>query len=131
MSDSASLSARLFKTRLELLAGFRRMTGNDEEIHELDRGLVERLSSEVKAMNPDNFIVRPHRRHLEKYTIREQWGKLSDEDALEVRLHLAGLPAELPQEAETAKRFDLLMLNLQLALLEKSASPAIVELRPF
>lgn len=73
-------------------------------------------------MNPDNFIVRPHRRHLEKFTIREQWGSLNAEDALEVTLHLAGLPAELPQEDETAKRFDLLLLNLQLALLEKSSS---------
>jgi len=45
-----------------------------------------------------------------------------DEDALEVNLHLAGLPAELPQEDETAKRFDLLLLNLQLALIEKSGS---------
>jgi len=39
-----------------------------------------------------------------------------------VTLHLAGLPAELHQEDETAKRFDLLLLNLQLALLEKSGS---------
>jgi len=73
-------------------------------------------------MNPDNFIVRPHRRHLEKYTIREQWSTLSQEDVLEVERHLAGLPAELPSEDEAAKRFDLLMLNLQLALLEKSGS---------
>jgi type I restriction enzyme R subunit len=73
-------------------------------------------------MNPDNFIVRPHRRHLEKFGVREQWGRLSDEDALEVRLHLAGLPTELARENETAKRFDLLLLNLQLSLLEKSAS---------
>ena len=72
-------------------------------------------------MNPDNFIVRPHRRHLEKYAVREQWSKLSAEDALEVTLHLAGLPAELPQEDETAKRFDLLLLNLQLACWRKPA----------
>ena len=73
-------------------------------------------------MNPDNFIVRPHRRHLEKYAVREQWSKLSQEDTLEVTFHLAGLPVELPQEDETAKRFDLLLLNMQLALLEKSGS---------
>jgi type I restriction enzyme R subunit len=59
---------------------------------------------------------------LEKFTVRDHWSKLSAEDELEVRLHLAGLPAELPQEDETAKRFDLLMLNLQMALLEKSSS---------
>lgn len=92
--------------------GLQRLRGNIEDT----------LHGEVTLMNPDNFIVRPHRRHLEKYTVREQWGRLNAEDALEVTLHLAGLPAELPQEDETAKRFDLLLLNLQLALLEKSSS---------
>lgn len=59
-------------------------------------------------MNPDNFIVCPHRRHVEKFIVREQWGKLNAEDAVEITLHLAGLPAEPPQEDETANRFVLL-----------------------
>jgi len=80
------------------------------------------LHREVSVMNPDNFIVRPHRRHLEKYSVRKQWCRLNAEDVLEVNLHLAGLPADLPEEDETAKRFDLLLLNLQLALLEKASS---------
>ncbi|MBC7962641.1 MAG: restriction endonuclease subunit R, partial [Steroidobacteraceae bacterium] len=118
-----SLSKKIFKQRLNLLLllqqpdipagdGLQRLRGSIEDT----------LHGEVALMNPDNFIVRPHRRHLEKFTKREQWGSLNAEDALEVTLHLAGLPAELPQEDETAKRFDLLLLNLQLALLEKSGS---------
>jgi type I restriction enzyme, R subunit len=122
-ASQESLGKRIFKQRLNLLLllqqpdiptgdGLQRLRGSIEDV----------LHSEVVLMNPDNFIVRPHRRHLEKYTVREQWGRLNAEDELEVRLHLAGLPAELPQEDETAKRFDLLLLNLQLALLEKSGS---------
>ncbi|MBC8018232.1 MAG: DUF4145 domain-containing protein, partial [Verrucomicrobia bacterium] len=118
-----SLGKKIFKQRLNLLLllqqpdipagdGLQRLRGSIEDV----------LHGEVTLMNPDNFIVRPHRRHLEKYSVREQWNKLNAEDALEVTLHLAGLPAELPQEDETTKRFDLLLLNLQLALLEKSAS---------
>jgi len=118
-----SLSKKIFKQRLSLLvllqrpdypgsAGEKRLRGN----------LEDTLHGEVLGMNPENFIVRPHRRQLEKFTQRSQWIGLSPEDTLEVTLHLAGLPAELPQEDETAKRFDLLMLNLQLALLEKSGS---------
>lgn len=91
-------------------------------VMQLQGRLEDTLHGEVSVMNPDNFIVRPHRRHLEKYSIREQWSKLNAEDVLEVNLHLAGLPAELPEEDETAKRFDLLLLNLQLNLLEKSSS---------
>ena len=118
-----SLSMKIFKQRLNLLLLLQQPdipTGDG--LQRLRGSIEDTLHSEVTLMNPDNFIVRPHRRHLEKFAVRDQWGKLSDEDALEVRLHLAGLPAELPQEDETAKRFDLLLLNLQLALLEKSGS---------
>nr|WP_232279022.1 type I restriction-modification enzyme R subunit C-terminal domain-containing protein [Geotalea uraniireducens] len=118
-----SLGKKIFKQRLNLLVRLQQpdYPASDEE-RRLRGSLEDTLHGEVSVMNPDNFIVRPHRRHLEKYSARDKWNSLSAEDELEVRLHLAGLPAELPQEDETAKRFDLLLLNLQLALLEKSGS---------
>jgi type I restriction enzyme, R subunit len=118
-----SLGKKLFKQRLNLLVHLQQpdYPASDEE-RLLRCGLEDTLHGEVSVMNPDNFIVRPHRRHQEKYSLRDKWTNLSVEDELEVRLHLAGLPAELPAEDETAKRFDLLLLNLQLALLEKSGS---------
>jgi type I restriction enzyme R subunit len=122
-ASQESLGKKIFKQRLNLLLQLQQpdYPATDAE-HRLRGSLEDTLHAEVAVMNPDNFIVRPHRRHLEKYAGREQWTNLSQEDALEVMLHLAGLPAELPQEDETAKRFDLLILNLQLALLEKAAS---------
>lgn len=118
-----SLGKRIFKQRLSLLRQLQQPgIPAGDGVQRLRCGLEDTLHGEVILMNPDNFIVRPHRRHLEKFALREQWNRLNDEDALEVTLHLAGLPAEVPQEDETAKRFDLLLLNLQLALLEKSSS---------
>jgi type I restriction enzyme R subunit len=122
-ASQESLGKRIFNQRLNLLLLLQQPdipTGDG--LQRLRGSLEDTLHTEVSLMNPDNFIVRPHRRHLEKYTVREQWSSLNAEDALEVTLHLAGLPAELPREDETAKRFDLLLLNLQLALLEKSPS---------
>jgi type I restriction enzyme R subunit len=118
-----SLGKKIFKQRLNLLlqlqqSDYRATTGDSG----LRGSLESILHGEVTLMNPDNFIVRPHRRHLEKFSQRGKWSALNAEDELEVRLHLAGLPAELPQEDETAKRFDLIVLTLQLALLEKSSS---------
>ncbi|MBI3737402.1 restriction endonuclease subunit R, partial [Candidatus Sumerlaeota bacterium] len=74
------------------------------------------LMREVAAMNPENFVVRSRRRVVEKYAKPESWRALSDEEFIELR-EVAGLPSELEAEAEESKRFDLLMLNLQLALL--------------
>jgi type I restriction enzyme R subunit len=98
-ASQESLRKKIFKQRLNLLL---RLQGLDYpatagEVH-LRSGLEETLHGEVLLMNPDNFIVRPHRRHLEKYARREQRATQSSEDYLEVTLHLAGLPAEIPAE---------------------------------
>ena len=78
-------------------------------------------------MNLDNFIVRPQRRVVEKYARPEAWAVLPSDALVEVSNAVAGLPAELDPEGEEAKRFDLLILNLQLALLR--AEPGFARLR--
>ncbi len=126
-----SLGKRLFKTRVEL-AGVLEDANRDvvcETLpHEFDlrRDVVALLHREVSAMNVDNFVVRPKRRLVEKYTRREAWLSLGPEDRAELANEVAGLPAELDAEDEEAKRFDLLLLNLQLALLR--AEPAFKRL---
>jgi type I restriction enzyme R subunit len=68
-------------------------------------------------MNLDNFVVRPRRRIVEKYAQPEAWAVLPPEALAELSHQVAGLPSELDPENEEAKRFDLLVLNLQLAML--------------
>ena len=85
------------------------------------------LHSEVAAMNLDNFVVRPKRRVVEKYARPESWVLLPAESLHELSHEVAGLPSELETESEEAKRFDLLVLNLQLTLLR--SRPAFARLR--
>ena len=75
------------------------------------------LRGEVAAMNVNNFVVRPKRRFVEKYARPEEWTALSAQSLAEIAREVAGLPSQLDPEAEEAKRFDLLILHLQLALL--------------
>jgi type I restriction enzyme R subunit len=112
-----SLSTKLFKTRLELLESFRHMKSDDAEIKALDQDLADTLCREVAAMNTNNFVVRPHRQQVEKYRESAAWEQLDAEEFDEIAHILAGLPSELEAEDETAKRFDLTMLKLQLSLL--------------
>ena len=79
-------------------------------------------------MNLDNFVVRPQRRLVEQYAEARGVGRRSTTTtASELAHEVAGLPSELEPEDEEAKRFDLLMLNLQLAVLR--AEPAFERLR--
>jgi type I restriction enzyme R subunit len=137
-----SLAKRLFDTRLELIAAldsrsgealtaaFKTVTikyGGPETEAQVRQAVAERLQEEVAAMNVDNFIVRPHRRLVEKYAQPEAWAELAAQALADLSHEVAGLPTELDPESEEAKRFDLLVLNLQLALLR--SEPAFERLR--
>ena len=141
-SVADSLGKRLFNARLELIATLDQRPGEVEadrvrqvaatygnpETDDAVRGaLADLLQHEVAAMNLDNFVVRPHRRLVEKYTRPESWVSLPAEALAELSEEVAGLPSELDPENEEAKRFDLLVLSLQLSLLQHE--PGFTRLR--
>jgi type I restriction enzyme R subunit len=137
-----SLGKRLFNARLELIGelddGHGATDRNVLNEHtatygypatnaEVRHAIAEMLHRETAAMNLDNFVVRPRRRIVEKYAQPEAWRVLSPEARSELSHEVAGLPSELDPEAEEAKRFDLLVLNLQLAMLR--SEPGFARLR--
>jgi type I restriction enzyme R subunit len=141
-SAVASLAKRLFDARLELLATLdgqpkeaaasvvresAAVYGDPRTDEQVRQVVAELLQREVAAMNLDNFIVRPHRRLVEKYSKPEAWVVLATQAVSDLSHEVAGLPTELDPENEEAKRFDLLLLNLQLARLR--SEPAFVRLR--
>jgi type I restriction enzyme R subunit len=138
-----SLGKRLFDARLELVGELDRRRAeehppkaaegrlpppghpdSDDEVRAQTAALLQR---EVAAMNLDNFVVRPRRRIVEKYAKPEAWAVLSPEALADLSHQVAGLPSELDPENEEAKRFDLLVLNLQLAMLR--SEPGFARLR--
>ncbi len=116
-SIQVPLNERRFVQRLELLEGIRKLDSQDEDVRALDNELATTLQTEVAAMNTDNFIVRPHLEQVEKYRESQAWESLQSSDYEELAHIVAGLPSELPGEDETAKRFDVLVLKTQLAVL--------------
>ena len=139
----ASLGRRLFTARLELIGELDKTPeseasqmlvneqaaayGDPRSGAQVRHSIGEILHGEVAAMNLDNFVVRPRRRIVEKYAKPEAWTVLSAEALSELAHEVAGLPSEREAEAEEAKRFDLLLLNLQLARLR--AEPGFERLR--
>jgi len=136
-----SLGKRLFKYRLELIDVLDHKLGpvtedavgevaevyaDPRNERELRTSLADLLRTEVAAMNFDNFVVRPHRRMVEKFSQADAWQSLAPDEFRELLRNVAGLPSELEAEGEEAKRFDLLLLNLQLAVLR--AEPAFERL---
>ena len=78
-------------------------------------------------MNVDNFVVRPQRRTVEKFARPEAWKALTGDDHAELAGHIAEPAHRAVDGDEEAKRFDLLVLRTQLAILQ--AAPGFGALR--
>ena len=123
-SVQKSLSQRLFEGRLSLLTGLadRQPAASEGDGTRSEHGLrsdtAAHLRGIVRGMNPDNFLVRPQRAWVEKWSAEQPWQRLSSDAAAEAAQHLAALPSSVTDDDEAAKRFDLLLLSIQLAVLD-------------
>lgn len=124
------LGARLFTARLLLLAGIDEIVEPDEEIAGLREGLAARLHDQVAGMSLDNFIVRTHRRAVERFAEPSRWLVLAGDD-YETAATLAGLPSavDVLEQDEKAKRFDLFVLRAQLGVLNGTPGFAAAKAR--
>jgi len=130
-SGSEALGTRLFKARLEVIGALdqriadgtvmsesRPAFGSPQDDSQLREDLAGHLHRQVSAMNIDNFVVRPKRQLVEKYAQLAQWHTLGADNLAELADSLAKLPTELVDDDEEAKRFDLMVLRTQLAILQ-------------
>jgi type I restriction enzyme, R subunit len=115
-----SLRLRLFKERVQLILSLAEAE-NEGKLSSGEQGLhaetIALLRKQIANMNVDNFLVRPQREWVERYRADEPWTELDVERAIELADRLADLPSALPDDDEEAKRFDLLILRLQLCRL--------------
>ena len=112
-STSASLGKRLFSVRVQLLGHLQSEPELDPD-QSLGVALRDLLKAEVKAMNPDNFIVREKLEAVEKFHQEQSWQNLSHDDLETLQHDVAGLPSGTPQDDLESRLFDLLLLRMQL-----------------
>lgn len=136
-----SLGQRLFNARLELVAALDRAMAPAEGVlceapPQNDTRMTLRtvrndaagvLHSAVAGMSLDNFVVRPKRRWVEAWAALDAWSEIGSDAFGEISEHLSGLPTALRDDDEDAKRFDLLMLRLQLSAI--NAEPTFGRLK--
>ncbi len=116
-----SVKQRIFRRRLELATVLQQAQAEEQGLNDLAEQLKNQMHEIVCSLNVDNFLVRKHRETVEQYTDRARWDSLAEKDIESLGNKIASLPWADDDE-ETARRLDLLILNLQVALLQKSSS---------
>lgn len=137
-SLTPSLTERIFRARVELVAALDDRLpagapgggvgggtgGGGDATAEIDsdaalrRAVAGQLHDAVRQMDLNNFVVRPKRELVELYGDPANWHRLTPEASARLTEHLAGLPTKASDDDEAAKRFDLLVLRLQLGTLQ-------------
>ncbi|PUE51417.1 restriction endonuclease subunit R [Limnohabitans sp. 2KL-17] len=138
-AGSEPLSTRLFKARLTMIGELdAKLAGHDQAgeapppygqltLTAVRSETAAMLHQVVAAMRVDNFVVRPQRLVVERFANAGAWDKLSPDDVHDLSYKVAGLPTELTDDDEEAKRFDMLVLRSQLAILQ--AKPEFASLK--
>ena len=114
-TSGKSLSQRLFELRLRLAVVTIRQ--QEADVKAFGESLLQILIDQTQALNTQSFLVRMHWEHVETYRDANQWNALSDLDIRDILDHIAPLVVETDQD-ELAKRFDVLMLDLQHFILQ-------------
>jgi type I restriction enzyme, R subunit len=97
------------------------------KIKDLRDDLATQLRTEIAGMSLDNFMVRPHRRYVEKYSSGDAWQRVDADARHELIEHIAGLPSSVVEDDLAAKQFDLVVFRAELALLR--VDPAFSRLK--
>lgn len=114
-----SLTERLYALRLDIAAALQSAEHQEREVdRRLHDELKEILHAQVSQLSRARIDVRAHLQTIEPYREREAWVCLSDLDVAELKGIAHLLPR--PKENEAAKKFDVLMLYLQLELVDST-----------
>ena len=114
-----SVKQQIFKRRLEIATALQNAKPDDDGLISFAADLKDQMHDVVQGLNVDNFIIRKQRESVEYFNSRENWEALTDKDFDKINDKLTGLPSP-DEDHETARRFDLMILNLQVALMQKS-----------
>ncbi len=116
-SSIKSLTRQIFEGKLEVAMLLRDEKYSSEDDSEIQKQFIDELHATVANLDQDRFVVRKELRYVTEYINRSRWENISRGDWSDINEHLAHLDVPETGDDELARRFDVLMLSFQLALL--------------
>ncbi len=117
-----SLIQQVFEAKLEVAMLIRDNTERTEEQGALAESYINELYQAISGLDRNRFVVKAKLRYVVEFSDQQRWQNLSKSDLLDINTELANLVLADKNDDEFARRFDILVLNFQIALLTGSHS---------
>ena len=113
-----SLTEKIFNIKADLAFELQTLKFQEDDFaREYHLQTKKELREQIGSLNTQRIDVRKNLLYIDKYKLESVWQYVSQLDVLEIKNHIA--PLLIPtQEDENAKRFDLLVLIIELSLLD-------------
>ncbi len=114
-----TLTEKLFNLKVSMVKELQDLKYIEGEYASLRKDLLDELITSVRALNEDSYIVRMHLKYVDIYKNESEWitiGAVAQDD---IKNHIAPLIISYGDD-ELAKRFDIVMYNIQLAYLQNN-----------
>ena len=112
-----SLTQQVFEAKLEVAVLIREQYDSTDEQRELAAAYIDELNKLVALLDRERFVVKAKLRAVVEFSNKDRWQNLSKSDQLEINAELSSLVLPAKDDDELARRFDVLILNYQLAML--------------
>ncbi|HBG7285109.1 TPA: DEAD/DEAH box helicase family protein [Clostridioides difficile] len=118
-NKAETLTEKLFNIKVSMVKELQDIKYIEGKCAELRKELLEELITSVKALNEDSYIVRMNLSYVHKYKNENVWSNIGAVAQNEIREYISPLITSYSDD-ELAKRFDVVMYNIQLAYLQNN-----------
>lgn len=111
------LTQRIFEAKLDVAMAIRDNINSTDEQQALAENYINTLHHQITGLNQSRFEVSAKLKWVIEYSDKKRWQQLSKGDVVDIKNHLSGLIPPDKNDDEFARRFDMVVLSYQLALL--------------
>ena len=115
-----SLTQQVFEAKLDTAMLIRDDIASPQDQKILAENYISELHQSVSALDRERFVVKAKLRYVVEYSRADRWTNISKGDVLDICNEVSGLVLPDDKDDEFARRFDVLILKFQLAILTNS-----------
>jgi type I restriction enzyme R subunit len=114
------LTQQIFEAKLDLALLIRSKTDSTDEQKTLAENTIDELHLTISQLNRERFVVKAKLQYVVEYSAKPRWERVSKADMADINTYLSNLVLPNSDDDEKARRFDILVLNYQIALISQA-----------